>query len=325
MTRAKAGVFSTELTTRALETFLAVCDAGTMSGAAVALGVSQAAVSQQAARIEKALEVRLFERGGSGLVLTPAGLQLRYHALRVLDAAHQAELAMARYRGVLVPRISCGLMETMAEVLETPFIETLRPLVEHIEIAANVLPSLDNALQEGRHDIVVIAQEGMSEGMRWHELVTEPGVLLTPKGFFRSTVEIEALAERLPMVRFSAQRKLARMIDNYLRRFTLGVPRRFEFDRVSMIVHTVAAGDAWAITTPYGLLQAGDSLDRIDVHPLPDPGFSRTIVLGSRGNALLNIPDKLAHQCRLALRRSRDTVIARFAPRAVKDILVPGL
>lgn len=324
MVTGKAGVFSTELTTRALETFLTVCETGTMSAAAGALGISQAAVSQQTARIERILDVRLFERTGAALVLTPAGLQLRYHAIRILEAAHQAEVAMLRYQGVLVPRISIGLMETMADVLELPIIETLKPLAEQITIAALPQPKFEDGLLDGRHDIVVLAQEGMVEGMRWFELVTEPGVLLAPKGFFRGDVEIEALAERLPMVRFSSQRRLARLIDTYLRRITLGVPRRFEFDRVSMIAHTVAAGDAWAITTPYGLLQAGDSLDRIDVHPLPPPGLSRTIVLGARGPELLNIPDKLAQQCRLALRRTRDTRISRFAPRAVQDIRIPG-
>ena len=98
-------------------------------------------------------------------------------------------------------------------------------------------------------------------------------------------------------MRFSSQRRLARLIDTYLRRITLGcspalrVRPGIDDPRI-----TVAAGDAWAITTPYGLLQAGDNLERIDVHPLPAPGLSRTIVLGARGAELLNIPDKLAQR-----------------------------
>ena len=54
-----------ELDIALLRAFLAVVEAGGVTAAA-ALGVSQAAASQQIKRLEEALDCRLFERQGRG-------------------------------------------------------------------------------------------------------------------------------------------------------------------------------------------------------------------------------------------------------------------
>src|SRR3977135_1524583 len=67
-----------------LRAFLAVVEAGGGTRAAAALGVSQAAASQQIKRLEEALDCRLFERAGRRLVLAPAGERLLAQARRLL-------------------------------------------------------------------------------------------------------------------------------------------------------------------------------------------------------------------------------------------------
>jgi DNA-binding transcriptional LysR family regulator len=67
-----------------LRAFLAVVEAGGVTRAAAALGVSQAAASQQIKRLEEALDCRLFERQGRGLALAPAGERLLAQARRLL-------------------------------------------------------------------------------------------------------------------------------------------------------------------------------------------------------------------------------------------------
>lgn len=64
--------------------FLTVVEAGGVTRAAAALGVSQAAASQQIRRLEEALDCRLFERVGRRLVLAPAGERLLAQARRLL-------------------------------------------------------------------------------------------------------------------------------------------------------------------------------------------------------------------------------------------------
>jgi DNA-binding transcriptional LysR family regulator len=67
-----------------LRTFSTVVEAGGVTRAASALGVSQAAVSQQVKRLEDILESRLFERQGRRLILAPAGERLLAQARRLV-------------------------------------------------------------------------------------------------------------------------------------------------------------------------------------------------------------------------------------------------
>lgn len=66
-----------------LRVFLAVARAGSLSGAARALGVNHSTVFRRIGAFEEALGVRLFERQPSGYMLTPAGEEMRDGALRV--------------------------------------------------------------------------------------------------------------------------------------------------------------------------------------------------------------------------------------------------
>nr|MCU0912590.1 LysR family transcriptional regulator [Paracoccaceae bacterium] len=63
-----------------LRLFRAVARAGTLTGAAHALNLSQSAVSTQLRTLETALGHDLFERRGRGLVLTEAGRIALEHA-----------------------------------------------------------------------------------------------------------------------------------------------------------------------------------------------------------------------------------------------------
>ena len=54
-----------------IRAFLATAEAGSLSAAARALGLTQPTLGRQIAALERELGVALFERAGRGLVLTP--------------------------------------------------------------------------------------------------------------------------------------------------------------------------------------------------------------------------------------------------------------
>ncbi|MDQ0597350.1 DNA-binding transcriptional LysR family regulator [Streptomyces canus] len=69
---------------RQLRCLVAIVDEGTFTDAALALGVSQAAVSRTLASFERALGVRLLRRTSREVTPTPTGLRVLAHARRVL-------------------------------------------------------------------------------------------------------------------------------------------------------------------------------------------------------------------------------------------------
>lgn len=90
---------------RALITFANVCKAGTLSGAARQMNVSQPSISLTIGQLEKRLGVTLFERTASGVILTTEGLALRGRAdaLKNLisDARRAVDLARTNMAGPL--------------------------------------------------------------------------------------------------------------------------------------------------------------------------------------------------------------------------------
>jgi DNA-binding transcriptional LysR family regulator len=73
-----------------LETFSKAAELSSFTGAAKALGLTQAAVSQRIQTLEMSLGKSLFERRGSRVLLTEAGKTLYSHAQRILDLHRQA-------------------------------------------------------------------------------------------------------------------------------------------------------------------------------------------------------------------------------------------
>ena len=75
----------------AMKTFVRVAELGTLSAAARELGLTQPAVSQQVAALERHLDVRLFHRSTRQLALTGGGETYYQHARQILQAVDEAE------------------------------------------------------------------------------------------------------------------------------------------------------------------------------------------------------------------------------------------
>jgi len=75
----------------AMKTFVRVAELGTLSAAARETGLTQPAVSQQIAALERHLDVRLFHRSTRQLALTEGGEIFYQHARQILQAVDEAE------------------------------------------------------------------------------------------------------------------------------------------------------------------------------------------------------------------------------------------
>ena len=82
-------------TLRQFEVFLAVAKAASFRAAAEAMHLSQPALSQHVAEMERELGARLFDRLGRKVALTEAGRILEEHALRLFASVTSAREAVA--------------------------------------------------------------------------------------------------------------------------------------------------------------------------------------------------------------------------------------
>jgi DNA-binding transcriptional LysR family regulator len=93
-----------------LKVFVAIAQARSLTGAAIATDIGQATISRQLAALEKHLGCRLFQRSTRSISLTEQGEIYLQHALRLLELHEQAEAAVrdsdAKLRGRL--RVACS-------------------------------------------------------------------------------------------------------------------------------------------------------------------------------------------------------------------------
>lgn len=96
---------TTRLSTRQMQMMVAIADAGSMSDAAVQLGLTQSALSHRLKEAERLLGAVLFARGQRRLNPTPAGRRLLHAARGVLAELERAERD--------IHRLSVGIEEVV--------------------------------------------------------------------------------------------------------------------------------------------------------------------------------------------------------------------
>lgn len=93
-----------------LRSFAAVAEAGHLTRAAEKLHISQPAVSAQIKALEDELEVALFERTPSGMVLTPAGGRILADAVKILAAAQALRNNATALKGKVTGTVRVGTL-----------------------------------------------------------------------------------------------------------------------------------------------------------------------------------------------------------------------
>ncbi len=91
-----------------LRSFVAVAEAGHLTRAAERLHISQPAVSAQIKALEDELDLTLFDRTSSGMVLTSAGERLLNDAGRVLAAAQALRNVAKALKGEVTGKVRVG-------------------------------------------------------------------------------------------------------------------------------------------------------------------------------------------------------------------------
>ena len=127
---------------RHVRNFLAAVDAGSLTAAATAEGVSQPALSKSLAELEAMLGTPLFLRQGRRLILSEAGEGFRRHARDALASLEAAALATQQQGGMA--RLSVGLLPTVS----TRFFP---------EVVAEFLqgrPALTLSIETGAHPVL---------------------------------------------------------------------------------------------------------------------------------------------------------------------------
>jgi LysR family transcriptional regulator for metE and metH len=227
-----------DLDVRHLQLVAGISDAGTMTGAAGRLHLTQSALSHQLRDIESRLGTPLFVRLGRRMVLTAAGRRVLETARRVLGDLERAEEDVRRLAGDAhgVIRV-CTQCYTGYHWLGNVLGSFQRKNAGiTVDIAADATDRPVDALLDGRIDLAILIDPVRDRRLRLRPLFTDEMVaIVAPSHEFarRRWVSPEQLAAEHLLVYSSAPE------DSFVLRRVLG-PRGLAAKRVSFIMLTEA-------------------------------------------------------------------------------------
>ncbi|MBV8605388.1 MAG: LysR family transcriptional regulator [Pelomonas sp.] len=146
------------LTLRQLEVLLAVADHGSTTAAAAAISLSQSATSAALLELERALEVRLFDRVGTRLLLNDVGRALLPQARAVFGGAQALEREFTG--GARLAPIRVGASTTIGNYLLPSLVAGYLAAEPRAELEVRVANTADVVAAVGRLEVDVGFIEG---------------------------------------------------------------------------------------------------------------------------------------------------------------------
>ncbi len=301
---------------KSLSVFIVVSETPSMTAAARRLGLSQPAISQTVARLEKRLGTELLTREAHGSRLTAAGEELVRRGRRLLTESELAQVAVREAAAAILPSVRIGLVDSFAATAGPALIRRMRNHAERISVWSGISSSLNEDLLDGKLDLVVSTDPlATVDRIESTKLLTEPYLIVVPAGLAKAAGEIgiDDLARNHPFVRYSLRSRIGAQIERYLETLNLKVPTSLEFDGTDPVFAMVAGGIGWAITTPLCLVHGRAMIGALTPLPLNGPPMDRSLYLVARKGELGGLPAQIAKETREVLAEMIDRDVRPLA------------
>lgn len=284
----------------ALRIFAAVAESETLTSAAAKLGMTQSAVSQAIAQLESQTGTELVVRRSRPIKLTRAGEVLHRYSAEILDGVRRMLADISRTAEGELPKLTVGVIDSFADAAGQHLTENIAPIAPQLSVQTGLTMPLSDALLHHEIDIL-ISSDPFSDHPEFecHPLLRDPFVMIASKSVCEGAeLTIEHFAGSLPFARYGPQTRLGMLTDLVLRRASLHVDARFEFDSTHALMRAVSAGQAWAIATSLCVMQYPNLLNDMRIMPVANGASCRYICLLARRGELGDTPARIAAICR---------------------------
>ncbi|HXW45563.1 MAG TPA: LysR substrate-binding domain-containing protein [Streptosporangiaceae bacterium] len=280
------------LDVRRLRLLLEFAQRGTIAATAAALGYTPSAVSQQLAALEREAGAALLDRTPRAAELTEAGRRLAAQAAEILALieAAEADLAAPQPAG----RVTISAFPTAAVAFAPALTRTVRAhpglslLLRQTQGGEEVL----RLVRTGQVDVAIVDDwsgrrlSGQQPALRFYPLITDPLVLVVPRGHWAADVREPVALGRLsdePWLATPAGEASRRAVDQVLSAAGGVATPPSEFEGLATILSLVARGIGIALL-PRLSLAAGDA--RVAVRELPSAVPARDLYAVARESAV---------------------------------------
>ncbi|MCU0800882.1 MAG: LysR family transcriptional regulator [Rhodobacteraceae bacterium] len=282
-------------TFRQLQFFAAAAEAGSVSGAARALSISQSSVTEAIRALEDDLGVTLFDRQARGLLITQKGAAFLRHAKQILADVATARTAFHTPEAAATGRLSLGVTSLVAGYVLSDILSRFRRAFPQVDL--NVIEDNGDYLQHlligGELDVAVLLTSSVKDRMALHveTLLVSPYRLWLPLGHAlaqQTFITLEEVAGQ-PLIQLMVDE-----IEESTRRLTAALPVKptvaFRTRSVEAVRSLVATGAGLAILPSLVYRPWSLEGDRIEIRDVSGDLPSVQVGLAWRKGAPLSGP-----------------------------------
>jgi len=241
-----------------LKVFRAVAHHLNFRKAADQLFLTQPAVTLQIQALENELGVRLFDRSGGKVSLTPPGKALLKHANKLAAIASEAEHELCTAQGAVSGELSLGVSTTIAQYVLPKLLGAF--LSEHPQVQFSIqsgnTAEIVHMLLEGKVSAGLIEGPARERGLRTEPFMEDELVLIAPRDFESARIS-RAQLQRMSLLMREQGSGSRRVVETALEKAGLKLKsfqKVMDLDSTEAIKSAVEAGlgvgfvSRWAIS-----------------------------------------------------------------------------
>lgn len=265
-----------------LKTLIHVAELGSVSKAAVRLGIAQPALSRQIRLLEAELNAPLFTRHGRGMVLTELGQRLLDPANEILSRLDEIRQLAVEGGTSYLGRVRVGVTPTVAEIATLPLVHAIRDA--HPRLSLSFTSGFSGYLVEWlkRDELdCCVAYEAQASGLvRTRAILDETLLLVGGSGHalaMESPVAFKSLAGE-QLILPSQAHGLRTILDGCASRAGITLTSSLEVDSLTAMIELVRGGFGMTIL-PLAPIHGQVLRGALTAAPLTDPVPSRRVLI----------------------------------------------
>ncbi|MBF5093890.1 LysR family transcriptional regulator [Azospirillum sp. INR13] len=277
---------------RQLESFILVCELGSISKAALALNIAQPALGVQIKALEREFGVPLLVRTVTGTHPTPAGLLFLEEARLMVRRLQDLKRSLREVAGQVPRTLAVGLTPSLSGLLAGRLMERLRGALPGVEL--KLFEELSHALighvSSGKLDLALAYTVPRSRMLHREPRLNEALCLITHPGsrFDRTgSLSLAAIADA-ELAMPNEGDLVRRLVTDAMTARGLVPNVAFSLESMQAIKDMVRRGLACAIL-PHSAVAEDIQAGALVIRPISDPALMRTLFLihpaGSEMNA----------------------------------------
>lgn len=275
------------MNSKTIEYFVIVARFGSISRAALELGVEQSTVTRHISRLETDVGVRLFHRSGRGVILTDAGRQLLTRAQDVLHALERAKHTASTLAGTGPSQVVIAAQPTIAWLMFGGLADVLTRRFPGVQLhfREGLGHQMVDWLVGGEIDLAILYVPLQAHVVNFDVLLHEPLYCIAKAGFGlpENGLDVGSLLS-YPMVLPSTQHGLRGLMQSLAHQENRHLDIAIECDgSIAVTKRLVEAGHGCTVLSPAAVMRERE-LGVLQAVPINDDRLLRTVAVATSKN-----------------------------------------